>query len=312
MRSLPAFSRSEFKAPRRRFLHQTGGLVAASIGWLASSRMGLAQDKGEPAPPASDEVAEDRESIAQVDALAKHLFKELTFQTGAKNSERRLTVADAPVLRWSNPTAGKVHGADFVVVERGIPRAYCSVYRWFTPYKDRTIELSSLTTEPILATRNDRPLWSTVDTGVAMANVPDAPAPAANATQRGNQMRKIASRFSVELVDTRGATDGVRRELRLLARPVFRYAIDANDPVPNIVDGAIFAFVEGTDPEALLVVEARKKDEALVYQFALVRRNSNALTGKCDGKAVWQVEDMKPWERSDRPYFAVNITDSPA
>jgi hypothetical protein len=52
--------------------------------------------------------------------------------------------------------------------------------------------------------------------------------------------------------------DGQERrwELRLLPHPLYRY--ESTDP--DVVDGALFAFVTsaGTDPEALLAIEARK------------------------------------------------------
>jgi hypothetical protein len=55
---------------------------------------------------------------------------------------------------------------------------------------------------------------------------------------------------------------GQRTELRLLSTPVYRYQ----------VDGALFAFVcaVATDPEAFLLLEARKTDEGprLHYAFA--------------------------------------------
>ena len=40
-------------------------------------------------------------------------------------------------------------------------------------------------------------------------------------------------------------------ELRLLATPLYRY----RDTSPEGSDGALFAFVQGTDPEVLLLVE---------------------------------------------------------
>jgi hypothetical protein len=41
-----------------------------------------------------------------------------------------------------------------------------------------------------------------------------------------------------------------------------------------VLDGAVFAFVQGTDPETLLMVEARKTGDAWQRQFAFARMNS--------------------------------------
>ena len=48
------------------------------------------------------------------------------------------------------------------------------------------------------------------------------------------------------------------KELRLLPQPLYRY--EPNDGDSPMVDGAVFGYVWtiGTDPEVLLVVEARR------------------------------------------------------
>ena len=65
-------------------------------------------------------------------------------------------------------------------------------------------------------------------------------------------MRALAREFSA---DTRDAEEH-RWELRLLSQPLYRY--ESTDP--EVLDGALFAFVTsaGTDPEAILVIEARR------------------------------------------------------
>ena len=42
------------------------------------------------------------------------------------------------------------------------------------------------------------------------------------------------------------------KELRLLPQPIFRYESDA--------DGALFAFVQATDPEAVMTIDVRPAD----------------------------------------------------
>jgi hypothetical protein len=57
----------------------------------------------------------------------------------------------------------------------------------------------------------------------------------------------------------------------MLPRPFYRY--QSTDP--DVVDGALYSFVTsaGTDPEALLVLEARKSasDREAVWHFAIAR-----------------------------------------
>ena len=65
-------------------------------------------------------------------------------------------------------------------------------------------------------------------------------------------MRALAHEFSARTRDHTGR----QWELRLLPQPLYRY--ESTDP--GVPDGAVFAFVTsaGTDPEVILVVEARK------------------------------------------------------
>src|SRR5689334_13797406 len=72
----------------------------------------------------------------------------------------------------------------------------------------------------------------------------------------------LARRFTSQ-VDRRNH----RSEMRLLPQPHYRYEIkDEGSPV---VDGAVFAFVwtVGTDPEMLVVIEARRTDQRIRWYY---------------------------------------------
>jgi hypothetical protein len=79
--------------------------------------------------------------------------------------------------------------------------------------------------------------------------------------------------------------------LRQLASPLHRYA----DESAGIVDGAIFAFANGTNPEVLLVLEAQAaKDSTLHWQYSLAQMTGGAVTVELDGKEVWQQTEADP------------------
>ncbi len=67
---------------------------------------------------------------------------------------------------------------------------------------------------------------------------------------RDRQARGLAERFSADLVDRKN----VRFHLRLLTTPLHRY-----DAIDSLISrgGALFAFCQHTDPELLLLIEAR-------------------------------------------------------
>ena len=74
-----------------------------------------------------------------------------------------------------------------------------------------------------------------------MASVAQSPSVADSAAVRLRHARAISRGFQIEKTDR----DDVSRRLRLLAQPVFRYGDDASD----VIDGMLFVFVQGTDPE---------------------------------------------------------------
>ena len=62
--------------------------------------------------------------------------------------------------------------------------------------------------------------------------------------------------------------------------------------------GAIFTFVNGTDPDVLLVLEAA--GDAPAWRFACVRLNNIAQTATRRGKTVWSCEQLTWPEAGDR------------
>jgi hypothetical protein len=55
-----------------------------------------------------------------------------------------------------------------------------------------------------------------------------------------------------------------------------------------VLDGALFAFVVGTDPEVWLALEARGSADEGDWHFALARMNADALAVELDGRQVWE------------------------
>src|SRR2546427_127274 len=75
-----------------------------------------------------------------------------------------------------------------------------------------------------------------------------APEPAASYALRLPQMKRQAERFQMTMIFRRPRE--VHHPLRLLPRPVYRSPASAVDEV------ALFVFVQGTDPECVLLLEA--------------------------------------------------------
>ena len=99
--------------------------------------------------------------------------------------------------------------------------------------------------------------------------------------RRLRQMKDLARRFTAhEFWDPNNS----RFELRLLAQPVLRYA----DPANNVVDGAVFVFAHGTNPEVLMLLEAVGADAATAkWQYSFARSGSAEMHVELDGQEVW-------------------------
>lgn len=115
--------------------------------------------------------------------------------------------------------------------------------------------------------------------GAKFKPVPDAPAPAEAKTERDGQMRAIARRFSFD------SNSGTKRyHLRLLPRPILQYS----DKDKDIVAGAIFGFATGTNPNALLLVEASSNGrDSPQWQYAGIQMTNRGLELKHQDVEVW-------------------------
>ena len=74
-----------------------------------------------------------------------------------------------------------------------------------------------------------------------------------------------------------------RVQLRLLTTPLYRYEKESE----QILDGGLFCFADGTDPEAVLVIEAVRDGDALSWEYAFMRRTTLPVTGQLDDGNVW-------------------------
>ena len=126
-----------------------------------------------------------------------------------------------------------------------------------------------------------KPRWLPMVAGVSFQPIPGAPKPAASAPARLRQMRDLAAEFRAE-DDFWGRGWNV---LRLLPTPISRYGKAGGTPE----DGALFAFVLGTDPESFLFIEARSAANGLEWQYAFAPMTCWALKAEHKGRSVWSL-----------------------
>jgi hypothetical protein len=112
-------------------------------------------------------------------------------------------------------------------------------------------------------------------------------------------MRAIAGEFVVEVLDTRNVPKGEDQTPRLLPRPLYRY--DAEQT--KTLDGALYAFVLGTDPELLLLLECDLAAAKPEWRFGAARMNRYQIHLKRKGETVWKVDAIKDNSPEDAYLF---------
>jgi hypothetical protein len=202
-----------------------------------------------------------------------------------------------PIFRMNNPIGDAVDGAIFFWTEDGRPMAAVQIFQltngiWLQ-------EFVSLATAPLVATTAAGPAWSPRRAGVEFRPIPDAPRPADTAEQRLRQMRALAQDFAAE-----DHFEGRNwHKLRLLPRPLARYGRTGSE----VLDGALFSLVMGTDPEVFLLFEARSGASGPEWQYAFAPMTSYEVKGSCKGQHVWSL----PWRKGqavtdpDEPWFMI-------
>ena len=73
-----------------------------------------------------------------------------------------------------------------------------------------------------------------------------------------------------------------------MSNPLYRYDAERH----GVIDGAVFAFTLGTDPELFVVLEARdNRDGSRTWEYALAAMTCWAVEVKHQGRPVWQVPE---------------------
>lgn len=197
--------------------------------------------------------------------------------------ERTTTPMTARVaMRWANNTRGSEDGMTVLYLAAGRPEAVCCIYPWVNQLHH---EFDSLSRGTLIAKRDGAVVWRPEKPGVQFQAVPDADPPAENPAARLRQMKALAAQFSSTMLGWR-ADKGDREVLRLLPQPLYRYDSKRSD----LLDGAVFGFVQGTDPESLLLLEAFQNGKQFEWQFAFARRTSGELEARHKDKIVWHAE----------------------
>src|SRR6266446_1825691 len=244
------------------------------------------------------------ESQAQDEPQAKERFEFMKAEVDSfelESSELRpkaaFTFVSKPLLRYSDPTRGGLDAGVWRLGTAGRPMALVTVEIYRQPDGSRLLvyEFLSLSESRFSLkhkTKNIR--WDAKDSALKLKELPDAPKPAASAAARLAQMRQMARRFVAK-----ERVNKVSIECRLLTQPIDRYQSAAE----KIVDGAIFAYANGTNPELGVVFES----DGERWQYGIVRLTAAESSVTLDGREIVAFERFNARGRTDGPYHCIGL-----
>ena len=262
-------------------------LAFSALAWPLSTLLptAIAQDRAEPAtgkqPDAGENAKQERKK--ELDEMRRRAEATAVVRLDSSDRSPAKLVAE-PLMRYSNEVARVTDSTIWAYGAKGRPLAIqetlCVRIPSFPKYMYGLYSLS----DGLIEVRWPGEIgWSSSRPGIAMQALPAGPKPATTETGRLLQMKETSRRFTATMSGGLGGPE----ELRLLARPVYRYA----DAESGQQDEAIFALVRGTDPECLVLIELQGTGvEHAVWKYGPVRLTDGGLNVRLDGNEVWTAE----------------------
>jgi hypothetical protein len=244
--------------------------------------VGAQSDQGAPATAPDSQESADARRHERFRALAESY----TVYVDAKGHTEAV-LRKEPIFRWTNPERRAIGGALYLWTHEGRPHATIGV--WTYGDTQDSHELQSLSAQPFIAkSAQQHPDWNPRTAGLEFAPLIGAAPPADSEARRLVQMRSVGrQRFSASL--TQNTVSGPQVEtLRFLPQPIYRY----EEHPPGVIDGAMFSFAQGTDPEVFLLLEARQEGEKLQWYYAFAPATSVSVAGSLDDKEIWNNADQ--------------------
>jgi hypothetical protein len=243
-------------------------LLIAAL-WLAAEP--LDSEPGQKAPEPKEQSAARLKLMKETAARFEIRAEE--------NGGARLELSAQPVMRWDNHRSFVVDAATFLWLDGHRPQVIGGMW---IKNGHAYFDLQSLSAQPLTASVEGMKRWSTSRPGISWEPVAGEPPPAASRAERLRQMKQLAQGFSAHAVKTAPDYDeGSVWHLRMMAQPIYRYVEEA------AVDGAIFAFAQGTDPEVFLILESRAGEEVARWHFSFAPACVWELHAKRGDREVW-------------------------
>jgi hypothetical protein len=242
--------------------------------WLLAALLPVVLTVGPANGQARDEPSEIRKT-------AEQLVDSLDLESLQRDTWVKAKRIDRPLLLYTDDTRGDDRGFLWGWGEKGRPLA---VFEIFQKVQRRDIWITGIHNTSggrLRASRLGAPWWLENDSDIAFKDIPSAPAVAPESSVRQRQMKLLAQNFTAYEV----YYDKTRHDLRRLERALHSY----RDDDARILEGGLFVFANGTNPEVLVFIEARQapaKSSKPVWQFGVGRSSNAEFHVEYQGKEV--------------------------
>lgn len=219
------------------------------------------------------------------------ILREVDIESTAKTDTRELKFQARPLLRYNDEPRGVADSMVFRLGIKGRPIAIitCELYggraRQFTLCQ----EFLAIA-DPQVQVKSQGFMWvPPKGVEVVFHKLQSDQIPADSARMRLYQIKQLSNRFSA-----RESWNGNQMEMRVLPTPIDRY-VPSDEPK---ADGAIFAVVQGVNPEALLLLETDGK----AWTYGWARLGAAEIKARLDDALIWEVSQSGPGEDAAAGY----------
>ncbi|HJT34033.1 MAG TPA: hypothetical protein VJ783_18450, partial [Pirellulales bacterium] len=247
--------------------------IVALILLLPAATLGGAEEQ----PEASEA---NRAAKARLE-LMRTLIDDFQLRSSQVEPPAGLKFGEKPLLRYNDQTRPGDKGVQALLDatawrlgETGRPLAIVTLEIYPSREARAVLSYEFVSLSPLtFEMKNSRGIaWRPASAALTMRRLEDAPEPADTKRARLGQLRQLARRFTAQ-----GEWQGVKDEYRLLAQPIDRY----DDVAAGVLDGAMFVFANGTNPELGLLLECSDRE----WSYGVFCLTAATLTIQLDGKS---------------------------
>jgi len=239
-------------------------------------------------------LAAQEENTKVKQAMQARIEKAEAKFVGGKKADAKLERHQTPLLSFTDPTRKEIDGKLWLWHSDSVPVALVSLTYYGNLWSYEHVMLSDDSIELM-----DNADWKWAPRTISRKWIRLM----APVSEKAN-VRKIEMRAALRQFNGKEFIPGNPIELRLVPRPLYTYS----DEDAGILEGALFAFSYGTNPEVIARIEARreKSDEEASWYVTFARLSSAAVKVSREEEVIWEVPVIRQGD-SNADYWANGV-----